>query len=218
MPRSRSGDSFGSILDEIRAQLTVSRKSFVPGGGYVVDRDNLTNLLNRAVAALPEEIEQANLVVGNQKAIQTKADREYTERIQSAKDEETRIRREADEYAQHVRADAQAQAEAYYKQKAQEGDTYYMQAQAQADQIVENAHAHAAQLVEEEEVMERAKVESEELRERVCAEMEAFCHQTYQYLDETIAEMDEAFGQRQVELRRLRQNIHMRSQETIHFE
>lgn len=215
MARSRSGDSFDSILDDIRAHLTQSRKSIMPGNWYQIDKENLIDLLNRAVAALPEEVEQANRVVSSQKTMQMKADKEYQETIQSAKEEARKIQMDADEYARHTKADAQAQAESYYKQKTQEGDTYYAQAQAQAEQLVQNANAHAEQLVQEDEIMERAKVESEELRERVYEEMETFRANTYQYLDQMVLEMDAAFTERQVELRRLRQNISMRSQETL---
>ncbi len=215
MARSRSGDSFDTLLDDIRLRLNSSKKSLVPGGGYVVDRDALINLLNRAVSALPEEIEQANRVISQQKTVLMNAEKEYQEKVQSAKEDAQKVQQEADAYSKRARAEAQAQAESYYQQKVSEGDTYYMQAQAQANQLIEQANIHAAQLVSEDEIMERAKIEAQELRDRVYDEMDELRANTFQYLDQMMAQMDDAFGQRQVDIRRLRQNLNVRSQEMM---
>lgn len=213
--RSGGADKIKSLLDEMESLLRNSKKSLVPGGGFVVDRDRLGNILDSLRRDMPAELEQARMIVREQKAIMLNAEREYNEKLQQAQDEAGRLKAEADEYALRTREDARNSAQIYYDQKIDEGNKMLIAYQNQATRVLAEANEHAEQLVDESEIMIRANVEADELRARAYDEMDRLRRDTFQYLDDALMDVDEAISKQQMDLRRLRQTLALRGHQEM---
>jgi cell division septum initiation protein DivIVA len=201
----RSGaDRVKPLLDEIENHVRNARKSFVPGVGYVFDREWMTATLDSLRNEMPAELEQARIILREKNTMMLNAERAYDDMIQRAQDE-----------AAQIRSDAETRAKSYYDQKVSEGEKTLAAYQNQATHILGQAEEQAARLVDESELMARAKVEADELRSRVYEEVDALRQETYRYLDETVADLDEAITLKQIELRRLRQNLTVRGRQEM---
>lgn len=213
MEKRSNTDSIKSLLNEMEGTLRNSKKALLSSGGYVIDKERFEYLLGKVRANLPAELTQAYGIVEDKDKILNAAEKEYNEKILRAQEEAKQIKTAADDYARRTQEDAVARAQAYYDQKVDEGNQALLAYQNQATLILNEATAQAAQMVEEDEIKIRAKVEADEVRSTAYDEAGQLREQTFAYLSDVITDLDEAFAQKQTDIRRLRQNLTVREQQ-----
>ena len=208
-------DRVKSLMDEIENHVRNSKRSLLPGNGYVIDREWIKQILDNLRSELPLELEQAREIVRQQKTILINAKQDADEMVSYAKEEAARVRAETDEYAKRTKADVETHAQIYYDQRVNEGNQILAEYQKKATALLEDADERAVLMVDESTVMRRAEVEAEELRASVYDEMTDLRQKTFAYLDDIIGELDEAVSSVQVELRKLRHNMSIQSRAEI---
>ncbi len=164
-----------NLVHELQELIIGSRRAFISGNACVVDRQSMLDKLNELEHSLPEAVRQAHESLKTLDAHQEQVEEECRVKVN-----------EANQKAQQILASA--------KKTEEEAKSCVEAGRAEAMRIVEEAQRHAAALVSKEEIVRRARVEVKEMQENAQAQLANVRRNTFDYLDNLMAQADQAMA------------------------
>jgi len=183
-------------VDELTTVIENAR-SVPMSGSCMVPRDHLLDLLDELRETLPEEVQQAGLIV-----------EQRTEILQQAQAEAERLTGRTRSESEQVVAAARRQREELLGTARRQRDEVLTEAQDRADQLLARAEAEAERLVAEarrhqEQLLAAAQLQADELIAAGQAEHELLLQETEVWRT-AVERADELGAQSQAEATRLR--------------
>ena len=180
-----------------RIQLAVNNAKAVPfTGKVIVEKEDLTRLLNQLSASMPENLALADQVLTDK--------RQILEESQRQADSTTH---EAAQQAQATLNDAQNRAGEMLRNATDQANAMVADAQARANAMIADAQARAQQLVADSEIIARATAEAQEMMESTHRECEEFTARTHAAVTQMVEHADRNLSQQLDALRALRQEL-----------
>ena len=188
-----------NLVHELQELIIGSRRAFISGNACVVDRQSMLDKLNELEHSLPEAVRQAHESLKTLDAHQEQVEEECRVKVNEANQKAQQIlasAKKTEEEAQQKAASvaSAAAAAAAENQRKSEAKSCVEAGRAEAMRIVEEAQRHAAALVSKEEIVRRARVEVKEMQENAQAQLANVRRNTFDYLDNLMAQADQAMG------------------------
>ena len=208
-----------NLIDDLYAMIQQARR---PLGGQqdagVINRREMTRVLDKLRDALPDSMRNARDYVDN-----------YAQIIQQTEQDCTAKRVNAEQTAAKLVADAQQQADAILQQAQRQAEETVAAANAQAQSTVDRANSEATatmsaarqeyqriindaamkadQMVEQDDVVRRARATAEEVQADTQREMVQMRQMTFDYLDRVMELIDRQLSDSLTELRMQRTEL-----------
>ena len=185
-----------NLVHELQELIIGSRRAFISGNACVVDRQSMLDKLNELEHSLPEAVRQAHESLKTLDAHQEQVEEECRVKVNEANQKAQQIlasAKKTEEEAQQKAASVASAAENQRKSE-EEAKSCVEAGRAEAMRIVEEAQRHAAALVSKEEIVRRARVEVKEMQENAQAQLANVRRNTFDYLDNLMAQADQAMA------------------------
>lgn len=190
-----------NLVHELQELIIGSRRAFISGNACVVDRQSMLDKLNELEHSLPEAVRQAHESLKILDAHQEQVEEECRVKVNEANQKAQQIlasakktEEEAQQKAASVASAAAAAAAENQRKSEEEAKSCVEAGRAEAMRIVEEAQRHAAALVSKEEIVRRARVEVKEMQENAQAQLANVRRNTFDYLDNLMAQADQAMA------------------------
>lgn len=190
-----------SLIRDLQEMIVGSRRAFMSGNACVVDRQTLLDKLDELERSLPEAVRQANERMKAMEAYEEQIHQECAAKVSEANQEAQQISaasRQAEAEAQKkinsMTAAANAAAAECQRKAEEEARSTVEAGRAEASRIIEEAQRHANALVAQEEIVRRARVEVKEMQEATQAQLAQLRRNTFDYLDNMLAQTDQHLG------------------------
>ena len=190
-----------SVIRDLQELIVSSRRAFMSGNACVVDRQTMLDKLDELERCLPEAVRQANESLKSIDAYEDQIRQECTAKVTEANEKSRRIaavaqqtEAEAQKKANNIAAAAAASASEQQRKAEEEARAIVESGRGEAARIVEEAQRHANALVAQEEIMRRARVEVKEMQEATQAQLAQLRRNTFDYLDNMLAQTDQHLG------------------------
>lgn len=190
-----------SLVHELQELIIGSRRAFISGNTCVVDRQSMLDKLNELEHSLPEAVRQAYESLKTLEAHQEQVEEECRAAVSEANQKARQIlasakktEEEAQQKAANVASAAAASAAETQRKSEEEAKSCVEAGRAEAMRIVEEAQRHAAALVSKEEIVRRARVEVKEMQEAAQAQLATVRRNTFDYLDNLMAQADQTMA------------------------
>ena len=190
-----------SLIRDLQEMIVGSRRAFMSGNACVVDRQTLLDKLDELERSLPEAVRQANERMKAMEAYEEQIHQECAAKVSEANQEAQQIAaasRQAEAEAQKkinsMTAAANAAAAECQRKAEEEAHSTVEAGRAEASRIIEEAQRHANALVAQEEIVRRARVEVKEMQEATQAQLAQLRRNTFDYLDNMLAQTDQHLG------------------------
>lgn len=188
-----------NLVHELQELIIGSRRAFISGNACVVDRQSMLDKLNELEHSLPEAVRQAHEpgLDAHQEQVEEECRVKVNEANQKAQQilaSAKKTEEEAQQKAASVASAAAAAAAENQRKSEEEAKSCVEAGRAEAMRIVEEAQRHAAALVSKEEIVRRARVEVKEMQENAQAQLANVRRNTFDYLDNLMAQADQAMA------------------------
>lgn len=190
-----------SLIRDLQEMIVGSRRAFMSGNACVVDRQTLLDKLDELERSLPEAVRQANERMKAMEAYEEQIHQECAAKVSEANQEAQQIaaasrqsEAEAQKKINSMTAAANAAAAECQRKAEEEARSTVEAGRAEASRIIEEAQRHANALVAQEEIVRRARVEVKEMQEATQAQLAQLRRNTFDYLDNMLAQTDQHLG------------------------
>ena len=186
-----------TIIKEMSDAVADARKALVNSEACVVNRHYLLDRLDQLGALLPDAVRQAEQLIREDAQLRAKTAQDCSEALNAAQAKAQQMLSDADRQVQSAAQEVQkAQQEAQrVQQEAQrrgqeEAQRIVRQAEQNAAMIRAKAEEECREKVSQENVYRMAAVEADEMRDATRKELAQIRQNTFDYLDNVMAEVD----------------------------
>ena len=191
-----------------RLNLLISETRTIPFTNKLpLDKEELTALLHRLEASLPDDIQQAKQIIAQEKKVIDESRKLAEDTIREANKTARTTVDNANSQAKAAVQDAQQKAAQTLQEATNSANAMVADAQNRANMMVQEAQNHAQQLISESEIVARAQAQAQEMLDSTHRECEEYSMRVHGTVSQMLETADVEMTRQLDELRALRQEI-----------